>query len=294
MNEYHRPGVTGGGVGEDAAPGASPGREPALIQLESATVVRGGAPILDSVTLSIAAGEHTAILGPNGSGKSTLIKLLTCQLYPLSRREGPPPVRIFGRGRWNITELRSRMGIISADMQQRFVGGSSMGRVTGLDAVVAGFFASEIVFLHHEVTPALVRSAAAALERVGGASLARKRTNEMSTGEVRRVLIARALIHDPRLLILDEPTTGLDLVARREFLDHIRRLARSGTTLVLVTHHVEEIVPEIRKVVLLARGRVAAEGPPDAVLTPGELGAVFGSAVTVRRVGERYEMALDE
>lgn len=264
----------------------------ALIELRQATVVRGGAPILDGVTLSIAPGEHTVVLGPNGSGKSTLIKLLTCQIYPLPRREGPPPVRIFGRDRWNIAELRSRMGIISADLQHRFVVGSSLGRVTGLDAVISGFLSSEVVFRHHEVTAAMMESARASLERVGGSGLAEKRMNEMSTGEVRRVLVARALVHDPQLLILDEPTTGLDLVARDVFLSDVRRLARSGTTLVVVTHHVEEIVPEIRKVVLLSAGRIVAHGAPEEVLTADSLTAAYGSPVQLRSVGPRYEMSL--
>src|SRR5690606_19957762 len=130
------------------------------------------------------------------------------------------------------------------------------------------------------------------LERVGGSGLAEKRMNEMSTGEVRRVLVARALVHDPQLLILDEPTTGLDLVARDVFLSDVRRLARSGTTLVVVTHHVEEIVPEIRKVVLLSAGRIVAHGAPEEVLTADSLTAAYGSPVQLRSVGPRYEMSL--
>ncbi|MEX2571214.1 MAG: ATP-binding cassette domain-containing protein [Gemmatimonadota bacterium] len=264
-----------------------------LLELNEATVVRNGVPILDRVTLSIARGEHTAILGPNGSGKSTLIKLLTCQIYPLGSDTGVQPVRIFGRARWNVTELRSRMGIISPELHQRFVAGSSMGRVTGLEAVVAAFFASEVLFFHHQVDAGMRRVASAALDRIAAGGLASKRMHEMSTGEVRRVLIARALVHDPDVLVLDEPTTGLDLVARREFLMQLRGLARAGTTLVLITHHVEEVVPEIGRVILLSEGRVAADGGTADVLRSEPLSRVFGSPVRLERVRERYEMRLD-
>ncbi|MQA89688.1 MAG: ATP-binding cassette domain-containing protein [Gemmatimonas sp.] len=269
----------------------SDGRRP-FLELDEATVIRNGLPILDRVSLSVSAGENTAIVGPNGSGKSTLIKLLTYQIYPVARADGRPPVRIFGRHRWNVTELRSRMGIITADLHHRFVSGSSMGHVTGLEAVVAGFLASEVLFFHHEVTAEMRQRAAAALDRVDGSRLGKKRMHEMSTGEVRRVLVARALVHEPELLVLDEPTTGLDLIARHEFLSQLRRLAASETTLVLVTHHVEEIIPEIERVVLLCEGRVAADDPTDDVLTPERLGSVYGSDVAVQRVGDRYEMTL--
>jgi iron complex transport system ATP-binding protein len=265
-----------------------------LLELNGATVMRRGVPILDSVTLSIAAGENSAIVGPNGSGKSTLIKLLTCEIYPLQRPDGVPPVLLFGRSRWNVAELRSLMGIITADLHNRFVRGSSMGHVSALDAVVSGFFASELLFFHHQVTVEMRQRATMALDRVDGGGLAAKRMHEMSTGEVRRVLIARALVNEPRLLVLDEPTTGLDLVARRDFLAQLRRLGRSGTTLVLVTHHVEEIVPEIGRVILLGDGRVKADGTPGEVLTAERLAPVYGSRLAINRVGGHFEMRLDD
>jgi iron complex transport system ATP-binding protein len=259
-----------------------------LLQLSAATVVLGGARVLDRLTLAIAAGEHTAILGPNGAGKSTLIKLLTLQQYPLPTDNGIPPIRVFGRDRWDVFTLRSQLGIVSAELHDRFVQGNSNGTITGVDAVVSGFFASQGVFAHQRVTDRMRRQAADALERVGAAHLAAKTLDTMSTGEARRVLIARALVHNPQALVLDEPTRGLDLVARHEFLERVRIVARQGTTIVLVTHHVDEIIPEIDRVVLLKGGAVACDGPKAGVLTSAALGGAFDAPLAVSRADDGY------
>lgn len=266
---------------------------PPLLQLADATVVRGRTRALDGLSLELRLGEHAAIVGPNGSGKSTLVHLLTGRLYPLARENGPPPVRVLGRDRWNLTELRGHLGVISADQHQRFVGGSSLGHVTGLEAVVASFFGSEVVFAHHHATPEMRRAALDALERSGAAHLADKRLHEVSTGEARRILVARALVHHPEVLVLDEPTTGLDAVARHRLLDHLRALAASGTTLVFITHHLEEVIPEIRRVILLSQGRVAADGPPEEVLVADRIGAVYGASVRVTRANGAYAIHVD-
>jgi iron complex transport system ATP-binding protein len=261
-----------------------------LLELNDATVVLGGARVLDGVTLAIAAGEHTAILGANGAGKSTFIKLLTLQQYPLSPGNGIPPVRVFGRDRWDVFALRSQLGIVSADLHDRFVQGNSNGTITGVDAVVSGFFASQGVFAHQRVSEAMRQRAAEALVRVGAAHLASMTLDTMSTGEARRVLIARALVHQPQVLVLDEPTRGLDLVARHDFLERIRAIAREGTTVVLVTHHVDEIIPEIDRVVLLKAGRVAGDGRKTEVLTAASLGDAFDAPLVVSEAGGYYHV----
>ena len=253
-----------------------------VLELTNATVVRNGTPILDGVTLTVQAGKHTAILGPNGAGKTTLINLLTLHAYPLARGDGhPPAVRVFGRSQWNVSELRTELGIVTSDLHQRFVGGNCAGQIVGTDAVVSGFFATQGFLRGYPVTDAMREAARRALADVDAAHLGAKPLDEMSTGEARRVLIARALVTRPQALVLDEPTTALDIVARRKFLESIRRIARQGTTIVLITHHVEEIIPEVEHVVLLSRGRIAADGPKASVLTSTSLSTVYEATVTL-------------
>jgi iron complex transport system ATP-binding protein len=254
-----------------------------LLELVDATVVKGGVRILDGLTLTIRDGEHTAILGPNGAGKTTLLNLLTHDDYPFADDERPPTVRVFGRDRWDVFDLRQQLGIISSDLHQRFVAGHSAGRIRGEDAVVSGFFATRGFLINWSVTPAMRRQAHEALKRLEAGHLAGKWLDEMSTGEARRVLIARALVSNPRALILDEPSNGLDVVARLRFLETVRRIAGEGTTIVLITHHVEEIIPEIERVIFLKDGRAAGDGPKTTMLTPARLESLFGGPVAVSR-----------
>ena len=258
-----------------------------LLELRNATVVKNDVRVLDGLSLTIPEGEHTAILGPNGAGKTALIHLLTLDHYPLAG-EGGSPVRVFGHDRWNVSELRSALGIVTTDLHHQFVEGNSAGRIRGIDAAVSGFFATRGFLVGRPVTSQMREKAGAILTSLGAGHLADRRLDEMSTGEARRVLIARALVTEPRALILDEPTTGLDLVARGHFLELMRRIAQQGTTIVLITHHVEEIVPEIDRVILLQRGRVAAHGPKAQMLTPERLSALFEARITLQEVGGYY------
>jgi len=255
-----------------------------LLTIHDATVVRCGRRVLDGVSLRVEEGQHTAILGPNGSGKSSLIRLIVHHDYPLAHADGTPSVRICGGERWNVFELRSHLGIVSAEMDQSLARRSTQG----LEAVLSAFFASHGIFGHQQVTPVMRQRALAALQQVGAGHLAGRPLDQMSSGEVRRILIARALVHGPQALLLDEPTAGLDLVARHHFLEALRRLARSGKTVILVTHRLEEIIPEIEQVVLLREGRVQCAGPKAAMLTEANLSALFGAPLRVRRLDGYY------
>ncbi|HXI28291.1 MAG TPA: ATP-binding cassette domain-containing protein [Vicinamibacterales bacterium] len=259
-----------------------------LVELRDATVVLGGARVLDALTLTIPVGQHTAILGPNGAGKSTLVKLLTLQQYPLAAAEDAAPIRVFGRDRWDVFELRSQLGIVSADLHDRFVQGNTNGVVTAIDAVTSGFFASHGIFAHQRVTAAMREASREALARIGAGHLAQTPLATMSTGEARRVLIARALVHQPRALVLDEPTRGLDLVARHRFMERVRAIAREGTTILLVTHYVDEIIPEIDRVVLIKDGRVAVDAPKAVALAAAPLSDTFGAPIAVERIDGYY------
>ena len=257
---------------------------PPLIELDRATVVRGEATVLHDLSLRIVAGQHTAVLGPNGCGKSSFIKLINRELYPLAR-EGETPVKVMGQSRWNVSQLRTRLGVVTNDLTHNL---QDMPQLTAEEAVLTGFFASFMLPLDGEVSDDMRQRAHDALARVGAAHLASRQVTEISTGEMRRVLIARALVHEPQALLLDEPTAGLDPVAQSHFLELLRELARQGVTLVLVTHHTDEIIAEIDRVILLRNGKVFADGNREKTLTSENLSAVFGGALEVRCEGERY------
>jgi iron complex transport system ATP-binding protein len=252
-----------------------------VLELVDATVVKAERRVLDGLTLTIRAGEHTAIVGPNGAGKSILVRLLTHEDRALQSADGALPVRVFGSGNWNVFELRSQLGIVSADLHQRFVIGNSEGRITGEAAVLSAFLASDGILRYGTVTDEMRRQAAESLDRMGVGHLARRWLDEVSSGEARRVILARALVTSPRALVLDEPTTGLDLVARHDFMERVRHIAREGTTLILITHHIDEIVPEIDRVILLREGRIVTAGPKRSVLTAERLSHLFNAAITI-------------
>ena len=224
--------------------------------------------------LEVNQGEHVAILGPNGSGKSSFIKAITRECYPLLHPD--MVLRIMGRESWNIFELRTHMGLVSNDLMAQCT-----RDITGMELVVSGFFGSIGIGPHHEVSVEMRDGAFAAMQRLEAGHLAERWLNELSSGEARRLLIARALIHAPDTLLLDEPTTSLDLPALREVRGQLRKLARDGVGLLLVTHHLDDIIPEIERVVLLREGRVAFDGPKAAVLTSPRLTETFKIPVEV-------------
>ena len=263
----------------------------ALVELVNATLIRGGTRVLDGVSLRIRRGEHTAILGPNGSGKSSLIRMLTLEDRPL-RHDGRSSLRLFGGDMLDVEEIRRRLGIVTGELDATFGLGTSGGRVKALHVAASGYLGSQGVFAHQDVTDAMWADARAALHRVNAAHLADRPLNELSTGERRRVLIARALVTRPDALVLDEPTSGLDIVARHQFLDAMNRLAQEGTTVILVTHHVEEILPDTKQVALIRDGRIEFTGPPAEALTAQRLSSLFDAPLTVERAGEYFHVRM--
>jgi iron complex transport system ATP-binding protein len=243
-----------------------------LLSLSHVTVMRADREALHDINLEIASGEHVCILGPNGCGKSTLIKTITRECYPLTR-EGSR-ISILGRERWDIFELRTRLGIVSPDLLASCTTDS-----TGRDVVLSGFFSSTRIFPHHHPDPQHLERAEKTLERLGIAHLANRAVAEMSSGEAKRTLIARALVHQPQTLLFDEPSNALDIGAQLQLRDTMRRLAQSGLGILLVTHHVSEIIPEIERVILLREGRILRDGSKPSVLTDKQLSDLFGVAV---------------
>ena len=255
--------------------------ETQFLELQEVDVARGDRVVLHDVNLTIAAGEHVAILGPNGCGKSTLILTMSCQIYPIVRPE--MKVRIFGRERWDLTELRQHFGVVSAGLMGAELPGKRTSVTTGLDAVIAGFFSASTLWPNLHVTPEMRERAVEALERMEALHLAKQLVGEMSAGEKRRIMIARALVHRPRQLLLDEPSNALDLAAQRELRETLRGLVREGTGLVMVTHQLSDLLPEIKRVILMRDGRIVADGPRSELLTEARLSDLFHTPVRIGR-----------
>lgn len=254
-----------------------------LIDIRDATIYRGSTRVFDALTLSIKQHEPAAILGPNGSGKTTLLKVINRELYPLQKPDAS--VRILGRETWNVWELRSHIGIVSHDLQARY-----RSATTALDVVLSGFLSSVGIHgsLAGRISPAQRTKAREVMSALGVSELAEKELRKMSTGQQRRCLLARALVHDPDTLILDEPTAGLDLAASFDYLARIRQLTREGKNIVLVTHLINEIPAEIDRVILLREGEIVADGCKDEVLTEQNLRRTYDVDLRLTKVDDYY------
>ena len=250
-----------------------------LIDIRNATIYRGETRVFENLDLTIEQHEPAAILGPNGSGKTTLLKVINRELYPV-HHEGSR-VRILGRETWNVWELRSHIGIVSHDIHARY-----QDKTNGLSVVVSGYLSSVGIHgsLASRISPLQVRRAKEIMADLGIESLQKTPLRKMSTGQQRRCLLGRALVHDPDTLILDEPTAGLDFAASFDYLARIRELARSGKNIVLVTHLLNEIPPEIDRVILLRAGRIVADGTKDEVLTEAYLRQTYDTDIRVAKI----------
>jgi iron complex transport system ATP-binding protein len=262
---------------------------PLLLDFQHLTVPRGDRYVLRDFSLQIRRGEHVALLGPNGSGKSTLIKAITREIYPVDR----PGLRfqLLGHDDWDINDLRGHFGIVALDQLHNLSHEVTLRQVTARELVLSGFFNSLGLWPHHRVKPAQERQARAILRFLEISHLAHRPVSEMSSGEQRRAMIGRALIHDPEALVLDEPTTSLDPGAVREFRTLLRKLARAGRTLLLVTHHIADVIPEIERVILMQEGRIVGDGPKTKMLTSARLSRLFGTKLKVVTKSRCYDLS---
>jgi iron complex transport system ATP-binding protein len=256
---------------------------PALIEFHNATIWRGSTRVFENLNLVIPQQERIAILGPNGCGKTTLLKTINRELYPVAKDDSW--VRILGRDRWNVWELRKKIGAVSHDLHNRYT-----PTTTALAVVVSGFQSSIGIhgLLADRVSAEHVTQAREILATLGMSEFVDTELKFMSTGQQRRCLLARALVHQPATLILDEPTAGLDISASFDYLRQISRLANAGQNIVIVTHHLNEIPPEVDRVVLLKQGVVVADGSKAETLTDDLLSDLYETPVRVGHLDGHY------
>ena len=257
------------------------------LELRNVSIVRNGSYILRSVDLDINKGENVAVIGPNGSGRTALNKLLRGDISPDCDEESPSVLRIFGRERWNLFELRSRMGVVSMDLQSMFRDDTRVNEV-----ICSGFFNSLDVFRNHVVTDDMVKATYEAALMMGIDDLLDRTIENLSLGEMRRALIARALVTKPDLLVLDEPMTGLDIVMKSKFRAMFDILISRGVSIVMITHDLTDIPATVRRVVMVKDGRVFADGDKEELLTDSKVSELYGESIKVESQNGIYRMRL--
>ena len=258
------------------------GMSESVLELQHVNVMRGDRAVLHDINLSVNAGEHIALLGPNGCGKSTLLKTMTCELYPLPG-DGTR-VNIFGRQRWDLTELKKKLGVVQNDLP-----GKPMLKIAGRDAVLTGFFSSSTLWPNLTVTPEMHARADEVMRQIDATSLRDHLFGEMSAGQQRRILIGRALVASSACLLLDEPSNALDLSAQRDLRELLMALAEQGTTILMITHHIADIIPAMKRVVLMRDGRILADGSRKDMLTAPVLSDLFETEVQLTEHNGFYQ-----
>lgn len=255
---------------------------PPILDIQHATVYRGDTCVFSDFSFALRAGEHVAILGPNGAGKSTLLKLLSGEVHAMPRDE--TRMVLFGDERWNVWDVRKQIGIVSHDLQRDY-----LICAEGMNVILSGFYASNDTYEYQEFSETQTARAHQLMQELEIASLASRRFGHLSTGEQRRFLLGRALVHDPPVLVLDEPTSGLDLKACFQYLDLLRAQVAKGKTILLVTHHLHEIPPEIDRVIFLKDGKIVADGAKSALITSDQISRLFDSKITLVQANGWYQ-----
>lgn len=239
--------------------------------------------VLKEINLKIKEGEHWLILGANGSGKSTLLKLLSNDLYPNTHYKFKK--KILDQEKWDIFELKKQLGIVTNEIQNEFI--YSARNASAYEIVRSGFYASLGKMDHHVYTEEENKKTDEIFDYLNINDLKEKKSSEMSTGQLRKCLIARALIHKPKALLLDEPTNGLDIKAQRNFLKLIKKLT-SSMSIIIITHHIEEIIEEISHVALIAENRIYLQGKKEKLMTSENISKVFDLNIELEQKNGRY------
>ncbi len=253
-----------------------------IIEIQHATVYRGETCVFSDFSFALYKGEHAAILGPNGAGKSTLLKLLSGEVHAMPKDE--TRLALFGEEQWNVWDVRKQIGIVSHDLQRDY-----LICAEGRNVILSGFYASNDTYGYQEFSKTQMVRAYDVMQELGIMGLSDRRFGHLSTGEQRRFLLGRALVHDPSVLVLDEPTSGLDLKSCFQYLDLLRTQITKGKTVLLVTHHLHEIPPEIDRVIFLKEGKVVADGPKSTLLTSDQISRLFDSKISLVQANGWYQ-----
>ena len=254
-----------------------------IIEFENIDVGYDENIVLKDINLKIKSGEHFAILGANGSGKSTLMKLIQSQIHPRHKKKFKK--EIFGKSIYSIFDLKKELGVITNDLHNYFE--KEAGYLTGFEVVLSGFYSSIGVFTHQDFTKKQIQKAIEVMNFLEIIDLKNKKVSSMSTGQLRKCIVARALIHDPKAFVLDEPTVGLDIKAQINFIKLLQKISLKST-IILVTHHLEEIFPEIKNVALIYNNTIFKIGKKEDILNSENLSTIFDIKIEVKQKNKRY------
>lgn len=259
------------------------------MELKDVSVVRDGKRLLDSVNLEIGSSENVAVIGPNGSGKTTLIKLLRGDIYPYYDEENPPVMKIFGERNWSLYDVRSKMGVVSMDLQNMFSSDTVVR-----DVVLSGYFSSLDIFRTHEVSEKMIKGAERAMEYMGIENLADRTLEGLSLGEMRRTTISRALVTSPKMLVLDEPMTGLDVVMKSKFRKMFDLMTETGVNIIMITHDLTDIPLSLDRIIMIKDGKIYADGPKSEILTSEKISDLFDESIYVQCDNGLYSMRMNK
>ena len=234
----------------------------------------GGRPVINNLNLQLRLGESTTVLGPNGAGKSTVVKLIERSLHPVVQANAH--LKLFGSSTVNLWQLRRRLGVVNSELETRFP-----PMISAMQVALSGLFGSMRLGRDQTPQPEQISATQDLLERLDLAAIAEQPFGQLSDGQRRRLMIARALVHTPEVLVLDEPSRALDLKACHQLLQTLRELCRGGTTVLQVTHRVDTIVPEMERILFLNGGTIVKSGPPNELLRPNELSELFQTPLEV-------------
>ncbi|WP_151951277.1 ABC transporter ATP-binding protein [Aliarcobacter butzleri] len=254
-----------------------------IIDFENIDVGYDEKIVLKDINLKIKEGEHWAILGANGSGKSTLMKLIQSEIHPRHTKEFKK--EIFGKSRYSIFELKCELGIITNDLHNYFA--KEAGYLTGFEVVLSGHYSSVGIFTHQDFTKEQILKAKEVMQFLEIEDLKDKKVAAMSTGQLRKCIVGRALIHNPKAFVLDEPTVGLDIKAQINFIKMLKKLALRSS-IILVTHHLEEVFEEIKNVALVYNQTIYKSGKKEDILTSENLSEIFETKLTLKEKNKRY------